>query len=197
MTNEIKNKIRWKNEIYKQFINSNKSHDSFLKLQNAISEVSANIAERKDEYHFKLARKLNNPKTSAKTYWSILKTFYNGRKIPLIPPLLINDQLVSDFKVKANHFNAFFSMQCTPLVNGSQIPDAVSFETNERLSSIDFSNDDTIKIIRSLDENKAHGHDDISKCLIKICDSTLVKPLFHYLSELYKCQYIPKYLEEI
>ena len=152
-------------------------HDSFLKLQNAISEVSETIAERKDEYHFKLSRKLNNPKASAKTYWSILKTFYNGRKIPLIPPLLINDQLISDFKVKANHFNAFFSMQCTPLVNGSQIPDAVSFETNERLSSIDFSDDDIIKIIRSLDENKAHGHDDISIRLIKICDSTLVKAL--------------------
>ena len=43
--------------------------------------------------------KLNNPKTSSKTYWSILKTFYNGRKIQIIPPLLKDDKLESDFKI--------------------------------------------------------------------------------------------------
>ena len=37
--------------------------------------------------------KLNDPKTSAKSYWSILKIFYNG-KIPVIPPFLINNELV-------------------------------------------------------------------------------------------------------
>ena len=44
--------------------------------------------------------KVNNPKTSSKTYWSILKTFYNGRKIPIIPPLLKDGKLKSDFKIK-------------------------------------------------------------------------------------------------
>ena len=46
--------------------------------------------------------KLNNPKTISKTYWSILKTFYNGRKIPTIPPILMEDKLESDFKIKTN-----------------------------------------------------------------------------------------------
>ena len=32
--------------------------------------------------------------TTTKTYWSILKTFYNGKKVPIIPPLLINDKLI-------------------------------------------------------------------------------------------------------
>ena len=53
-----------------------------------------------------------NPKTSSKTYWSILKTFYNGRKI-----LLKDGKLESDFKIKANKFNIFFASLCTPLVN--------------------------------------------------------------------------------
>ena len=34
---------------------------------------------------------------SPKTYWAIMKTFYNGKKAPLIPPLLVNDKLECDF----------------------------------------------------------------------------------------------------
>ena len=42
------------------------------------------IAKRKEGYHNFVASKLNNPKTSAKAYWSILKTFYNGKKFHLL-----------------------------------------------------------------------------------------------------------------
>ena len=42
-------------------------------------------------------------------YWSILKTFYNAKKVPIFPPLLINDKLISDFEVKASYFNNFFA----------------------------------------------------------------------------------------
>ena len=66
-----------------------------------ITEVSQLISESKDKYYNKLAMKLNNPKTSSKTYWSILKTFYNGRKIPIIPPPLKDGKLEYDFKIKA------------------------------------------------------------------------------------------------
>ena len=70
------------------------------------------VSNRKQEYYNNIALKLNNPKTNAKTYWSILKTFYNGKKIPVIPPLLINNKLVSNFKTKANHLMLFF-LPCT------------------------------------------------------------------------------------
>ena len=140
-------------------------------------ELSSIISQRKDEYYLQLAKKLNDPQTNAKTYWTILKTFFNGRKIPIIPPLLIEGKLVSDFKEKANMFNEFFSRQCTPLNNGSKCPSQHYFITNERLSSIVFDDQDIIKIIRALNINKSHGHDDISIRMIKICDSALVKPL--------------------
>lgn len=48
--------------------------------------------------------KLNNPKTNSKTYFSIFETFYNGRKIPTIPPLLNDGRLECDFKIKAKTF---------------------------------------------------------------------------------------------
>ena len=46
----------------------------------------------------------------------------NGTKIPLIPPLLVGNQLVPDFLEKANFFNDYFSKQCTTIDNSSAIP---------------------------------------------------------------------------
>ena len=74
-------------------------------------------------------------------------------------------------------FNEFFSRQCTPLNNCSKCPSQHYFITNERLSSIVFDGQDIIKIIRALNINKSHGHDDISIRMIKKCDPALAKPL--------------------
>ena len=49
--------------------------------------------------------------------------------------------------------------------------------TRESLTTIDFSNNDILKIIRNLDPNKAHGHDVISIRMVKICDDFICKPL--------------------
>ena len=139
--------------------------------------VSQVIAKRKEDYHNIIASKLNNPKTTAKAYWSILKAFYNDKKIPVIPLLLINNELISDFKMKANYFNSFFASLCTPLNNNNKVPGSQTCITDSKLSSLQFEDKDIIEIIRSLDINKAHGHDDISVWLLKICDLAIIKPL--------------------
>ena len=54
------------------------------------------MSKSKGQYYDYLAKKLNNPNTSPKTYWAIMKTFRNAKKIPLIPLLPINDKLESD-----------------------------------------------------------------------------------------------------
>ena len=113
----FKKNIKWPNKIYAQYLNENNESVDYITLQNVIAEVSKLVCKSKDDYHNQLTRKLNNPKTSSKTYWSMLKTFYNGRKVPLIPPLVINNKLEADFKRKADHFNNFFASKCTPLKN--------------------------------------------------------------------------------
>ena len=67
--------------------------------------MSELISTRKNYYNFHLGNKLIDSTTSSKTYWSILKTFYNGSKIPIIPPLLINDKLETDFLKKSLFLN--------------------------------------------------------------------------------------------
>ena len=49
--------------------------------------------------------------------------------------------------------------------------------TEERIQSITFSESDVIKIIRTLDVNKAHGHDNISVRMIKLCINSVAHPL--------------------
>ena len=104
-----------------------------------------------------IASKLSNEKTKTKVYWSILKIFYIVEKILVIPPLLTNNELISEFKMKANHFNSFFAPQCTWLDNNSKVPGSQTSIIDSNLSSLQFEDKDIIKTIRSL----------IS---IKICD---------------------------
>ena len=84
-------------------------HNYYVRLENLTTELPNLTLDTKIEYHSKLAAKLVSPSTSAKTYWSNLKTFANGRKVPVMPPLLINNEFISNFKIKANYFNRFFN----------------------------------------------------------------------------------------
>ena len=92
-----------KNSLFKQYVENGKTAHDYHNLQ--ITELSDYIRERKNEYNFQLSQSLNNPAASAKTYWTILKTFYSGKKRPVIPSLVINDQFITDFREKANYFN--------------------------------------------------------------------------------------------
>ena len=58
--------------------------------------MSNAITSSKLKYHERLPNKLNDPKTAQETYWKTLKTFVNGPKTTLIPPLLAGNQLVTD-----------------------------------------------------------------------------------------------------
>ena len=78
---------------------------------------------------------------------------------------------------KANLFNDYLSKKCTAIDNNSAIPANTSFVTEERLSTFEICPGDIVKIIRSLDPNKAHGHDEITIRMIKICASSIAKPL--------------------
>ena len=54
-------------------------------------KISQMISKRKKEYYGQLSKKCNDPLTSCKAYWSILKTIYSGTKVPLILPIIIDN----------------------------------------------------------------------------------------------------------
>ena len=76
---------------------------------------------------------------------------------------------VTDFQEKAHIFNSFFAKQCTLVSNNSILPSEFTYMTEKCMHSITLSESKVIKIIRALDVNKAHGYDNISVRMIKLC----------------------------
>ena len=128
MTEEIKHKTEQKKSFCKRLSNNGRSESDCVQLQSMVNEPSEIISKRKDDYHEEFSKKINDPETSSKAYWSILKSFYSGNKVPLISPLLVNDSLVSNFKDKANHFNEYFNAQCNPITNNSSLPSSLMYK---------------------------------------------------------------------
>ena len=53
----------------------------------------------------------------------------------------------------------------------------MQYLTNNGLSLVTFSQNNIAKIIQNIDSGKAHGHDNISICMLKICSFSMYKPL--------------------
>ena len=147
------------------------------RLQFLQERLSTSIESSKERYYTRIANRLSNTQKSTKTYWSLLKIFLNNKKIPLIPPLFHENRFITDFKEKAELFNSFFSNQCSLLRSCSKRPTNPRYVTDKRLRTINFTADNTETIIVSLNSNKAHGHDNISMHMLKICGDTNCKPL--------------------
>ena len=111
------------------------------------------IEKLKNYYYSKLSQKLSNKATSSKAYWSIPKTFLNDKNIPCIPPV------------------------CSLPTNNSELPKDLLFLTEKRLSHVQISNENIIKIINNLEPNKDHRHDMISIRMSKLCGPSLCEPL--------------------
>ena len=75
------------------------------------------VLKNKKSYFDNLAEKLCGPKLDRKVYWSILKSFTNWKKVPIIPSLFLNDHFVTNFNKKVNHFNDFSANQCSLINN--------------------------------------------------------------------------------
>ena len=59
----------------------------FCALEESVRNLNDLILQTKTSYYKNLGKKLNDPKLQSKTYWSILKGFYDGKRVPIIPPL--------------------------------------------------------------------------------------------------------------
>ena len=108
MNENIKSKIEAKNKLYQEYVKKGRKETDFYALEESVRNLNNLILQTKTSYYENLGRKLNDPTLQSKTYWSIFKGFYNGKRVPLIPPLLVNNKFVTDFKAKANIFLSFF-----------------------------------------------------------------------------------------
>ena len=173
----IKQLIQEKNNTYKSYTLIDKNPQIFERVKILQNQLKCSIEGSKKKYYLQISKKLMDPATSAKTYWSMLKTLLSNKKIPCIPLLFHQSKSVTDFKKKAELFNSFFAKQCSMIQNSGKLPLTLNKKTENSISSITFDRNDIAIIIRSLDPNKAHGYDLISIPMLKICDKSICKPL--------------------
>ena len=128
------------------------------------------ITDAKNKYYTDLGKRLCDPSVGIKTYWRTLRKIINKEQAMNIPPILLN------FQNKANLFNDFFVQQCSVLRNDSALPN-MEYNTVVRKSNVSITEDKTVKIIRKLNANKAHGCDNMSIRMLKICDTAIAEPL--------------------
>ena len=64
-----------------------------------------------------------------------------------------------------------------PFSNNSSVPADVNYITYKHLSTVTFSAKYVRKTIQTHDSNKAHGHENISIRMLKICGDSICVPL--------------------
>ena len=101
--------IQDKNEAYKRFKRSNNNSQYFENFQSLQNLLGVSIEAPKERCYSRLSKKLMEPSTSSKTYWSVLKSFHNNKKIRCIPPIFHKNRFVTNFKEKAELYNSFFA----------------------------------------------------------------------------------------
>ena len=177
LMDRIKTLIGEKSALYKSFPKNNKFKFMFNCLAFLNHKIEEMIIWSKEKYYSILGLRLNNPRAHCKIYWSLLKTLVNGRRVPLIPPIQIGDKFVTNFTEQDRAFNDCFAKKNRVNDRNSQPPDRANFCTNERLGNMKFSNVAILKILKNLYVNKAHGHDNLSVRITRLCHDSIFKPL--------------------
>ena len=149
----------------------------FNKLNHLQQQLNFLVNRSKQSYYARMAKKLTNVSKNFKAYWSLLRRLLNNKKILLILPLFHENKFVTNFKEKAELFNSYFPIQYSLISNSSKLPSHIQYLTDNLLSCESFSRDKIAKVIQNLDPNKAHGHDNISICLLKVCGPSIYKLL--------------------
>ena len=134
------------------------------------------IAEAKSTYHENLGKKLCDPTTGQKVFWSAYKRLANKKRDTNIPPILEDGKYITNFKEKADLFNTYFANQCKPFDIESTLPPQ-QILTNNSIRLINISKERISSIICKLDSKKANGPDGISAHMLKICSSEIAEPL--------------------
>ena len=176
VTNAVKTAIKRKKRVYKNFLRIGRRQVDWELFKKVRNDTSRQVSDAKETYYSNLGRKLSDPTQGVKAYWAVLNKLVNKKKIMNIPPLLENGLFITNLEKKATILNNHFVLQCSEVVTSSTLP-AFRPRSRSLLEEVDIDREKVLKLIRSLDLKKAHGCDDISIAMIKICDASIVEPL--------------------
>ena len=177
--------ILQKPKSYWCYVKHGQSIADYQILRDITSRCKGAIKAAKSNYFSGLGESLNDPAITLKRYWSVLHRFLHKCKIPKISLIHHNNMFLTDTLVKANTFNSFSARQCSLIETGNRLP-AEYLLSHHRLELVNLDAAKILSIICALDISKAHGWDNVSVCMVKICDESLVKSLLNIFQSLFE-----------
>ena len=102
------------NVAFNNYRNNSSNVDLKCRLKYLQTCLNASIEVAKEKYYHNTVNKLMNTQKNSKVYWSLLKTFLNNKKIPIIPPLFYENRFITDLRKKPN-FLIFSFLNNAPL----------------------------------------------------------------------------------
>ena len=70
-----------------------------------------------------------------KLHRATLRTLSNGEKVPSTLPLLVTNEVITEFEAMANICNKYYPCQCTTINHNSILPSTLNHLTDDKLSS--------------------------------------------------------------
>ena len=89
MNKEITLLLKKRSKLTKKYYSDLTDHNKNLMVDTSNEYIRLFISA-KEKNLIRLSAKLEDPSTAPKTYWSILNRFSSNKKIPIIPPLLLD-----------------------------------------------------------------------------------------------------------
>jgi len=176
ITPKLKTAIRRNTRVYRKWTKKGRNENDRENVRKCQNEVNKLIKNAKQSYYNKLGEKLCDPQIGAKSFWNAFKRISNRTRQPNIPPIIVNDNHISNFKAKANIFNDYFADQCKILNNDSTLPE-IAYKTTASTDHVDIPINKIINIINKMNPKKGGGHDGISISMLQLCVSEVALPL--------------------
>ena len=107
-------RLRERSKMTKKYYKYGKMKSHLDELQEETNKCTALILDAKEKYVRCMNNKLNDPLAAPKSYCSILNRFLNDKKVPTIPPLLVNSYIITNFSEKAYLSISFLQTKVRP-----------------------------------------------------------------------------------
>ena len=133
---------------------------------------------------------MNNPNISAKKKYGILTKLMKNQKVSTIPPLIDNDQTITDPKLKSDLLNQHFASKSTVPCPNDIPPQLNKFNVQSDLSQINTSPIELSKIIRSMKKSN-QSHCGIPGKFLSLIATPILFPLSTLFNDMFREGFFP------
>jgi len=134
------------------------------------------IADAKSTYEKRKVKEMQSLSNQPNKWWKLVKETLGYARDSSVPSIKYGNQTIENSQGKAEIFNSYFVSHSSIDTTNASLPPFDSAPDNS-LSNIDFNEEDTLHILKSLDPNKAIGPDGISPRVLKICAQEIAPSL--------------------